>query len=206
MNIQVALDRMSIEESVQLVRNVQEQVDWIEVGTSLIKEYGMESVRAMKKAFPNKVVVADMKTNDNAVYECALCFDAGADVSTVMGTAPLITIEACIAEAKKRGGQIMIDLLNTSLEQQKQLSCYDAIFCRHISKDEQELGRTSQKVRSMPEFPQTAVAGGVSLENISEMIHLEPDVLIIGSAITKAVDPFKAALLFNQRISREESK
>ena len=54
MKIQLALDRFSIDEAIQITQSAQEYVDWIEVGTSLIKEYGKESIQKIKTAFPNK--------------------------------------------------------------------------------------------------------------------------------------------------------
>jgi 3-hexulose-6-phosphate synthase len=60
-------------------------------------------VKPIKKAFPDKIIVADMKTFDNAKYEFELCFQAGADVATVMGAAPLVTVEACMDAAIQFG-------------------------------------------------------------------------------------------------------
>ena len=40
---QLALDRFSIEEALQMARNCQEEADWIEIGTSLIKEFGIQA-------------------------------------------------------------------------------------------------------------------------------------------------------------------
>lgn len=206
MNIQLALDRMAIEEAIGMAAAAEEYVDWLEVGTSLIKEFGMDSVRAMKKAFPNKVIVADMKTNDNAQYECRLCFEAGADIATVMGTSPLVTIEACIAEAEKRGKQMMIDLLHTTPAQQEMLSRYNAILCLHTSKDEQELGTKQNSKTGLQAGLKRAVAGGITLESLPAYKKMNPLVFIIGSAITKAEDPARAAAAFKQQLNMEESK
>ncbi|WP_309088373.1 3-hexulose-6-phosphate synthase [Domibacillus sp.] len=206
MNIQLALDRMTIEEAIGMAAAAEEHADWLEVGTSLIKEFGMDSVRAMKKVFPNKVIVADMKTNDNAQYECQLCFEAGADIATVMGTAPLVTIEACIAEAEKRGKQMMIDLLHTTPAQQEMLSRYNAILCLHTSKDEQELGTKQNSETGLQAGLKIAVAGGITLESLPAYKKMNPLVFIIGSAITKAEDPARAAAAFKQRLNMEESK
>ncbi|MEM1505113.1 3-hexulose-6-phosphate synthase [Domibacillus sp. 8LH] len=206
MNIQLALDRMTIEEAIGMAAAAEEYVDWLEVGTSLIKEFGMDSVRAMKKAFPNKVIVADMKTNDNAQYECRLCFEAGADIATVMGTSPLVTIEACIAEAEKRGKQMMIDLLHTTPAQREILSRYNAILCLHTSKDEQELGTKQNSETGLQAGLKRAVAGGITLESLPVYKKMNPLVFIIGSAITKAEDPARAAAAFKQQLNMEESK
>uniref|UniRef100_UPI00046EB5CF orotidine 5'-phosphate decarboxylase / HUMPS family protein n=1 Tax=Paenibacillus zanthoxyli TaxID=369399 RepID=UPI00046EB5CF len=141
MKIQLALDRMSIEEAAAMVRRTEPYIDWIEVGTSLIKEFGMASVEALKREFPHKTIVADMKTFDNAKYEFELCYGAGADVATVMGAAPPVTVALCMDTARRMGKQVMIDLLHTSSEQQRELARHHgAIHCLHVSKDQQEGG------------------------------------------------------------------
>ena len=142
MIFQLALDRFSIEEALQMARNCQEEADWIEIGTSLIKEFGMESVLAFREAFPQKFLLADTKTIDNAIYEAKIAYEAGADAITVMGCGPAVTIDLVAEEARKRGKTYMIDLLNTKpAEQQKLRETFpDAVFCLHTSKDMQEHG------------------------------------------------------------------
>jgi 3-hexulose-6-phosphate synthase len=199
---------MSIEEAISIARKAEMYIDWIEVGTSLIKEFGMESVRAIKGAFPDKTIVADMKTFDNAVYEFERCFEAGADMATVMGAAPSVSIKACMEVAERYGKQVMIDLLNTSPQQLASLSDYEnAILCAHLSKDQQESGGEARL--HIPSFStknsKLAVAGGISLDTFSEISKMNPYVVIIGSAITKADDPEQAAAAFNQMKRRAES-
>ena len=74
MKIQLALDRLTIEEAIAIAEKAEQEIDWIEVGTSLIKEFGVKSIEEMKKRFPNKTIVADIKTFDNAKYEFEMCF------------------------------------------------------------------------------------------------------------------------------------
>ncbi|MCM3719014.1 3-hexulose-6-phosphate synthase [Fictibacillus phosphorivorans] len=201
MMIQLALDRLSIEEAINVTRKVEHHIDWIEVGTSLIKEFGMDSVRKMKSAFPDKTIVADIKTFDNAIYEFELCFKNGADVATVMGAAPKVSIEACRDVAKRYNKQVMIDLLNTTDEQFAYLSEYeDLVLCAHISKDEQEHGGKTGWTLPLTsnENVMWAVAGGISPDSFSEIMKLNPHVVIIGSGITKAEDPEKAAKFFSE--------
>jgi len=200
MKIQLALDRMSIPEAVAMARLVQPFIDWIEVGTSLIKEYGMDSVAAMKREFPEKAILADMKTFDNARYEFEMCFQAGADIATVMGAASPVTVQLCMDTAEKFGKQVMIDLLNTSQEQQTGLARYkSALHCLHVSKDEQErlghkqTGREQDDGAAGREGLQLAIAGGITLETLPGLLPLRPAVIIVGSNITKASDPAGAA-------------
>ncbi|WP_445489057.1 3-hexulose-6-phosphate synthase [Niallia sp. 03133] len=205
MKIQLALDRLSINEAISITKLVESEIDWIEVGTSLIKEFGMQSVKEIKAAFPNKIIVADTKTMDNGKYELEMSFQAGADIVTVMGSAPLITIKTCLEIAKKHQKKIMIDLLNTSEEQVNSLLPFtEAIFCEHISKDEQELSgkykaQTKSRLKKQA-VVEVAAAGGITLEAIHQLIEENLDVAIIGSAITKAKDPAVAAHAFKQTV------
>lgn len=213
MKIQLALDRMSIPEAVTMARLVHPYIDWIEIGTSLIKEYGMVSVETMKREFPEKVIVADMKTFDNAKYEFELCFKAGADVATVMGAASPVTIQLCMDTAERFGGQTMIDLLNTSPEQQYELAQYkSAIHCLHVSKDEQEHhghkhsgGEQGHTIMNSGRL-QLAIAGGITQETLPGLLQLKPSVIIVGSAITKDSDPALAAHNIKQWIEEQKER
>lgn len=204
MKLQLALDRMDLHQAIGLTRKAEEHVDWIEVGTSLIKEFGVQSIRELKQAFFDKIIVADMKTIDNAKYELQLCFDAGADVVTVMGVAPIVTIETCMEEAAKRNKTVMIDLLNAGREQIDQLVKYsEAVFCHHISKDQQEVHENQKTTyRYVPgsDHLQFAVAGGISIESLALVKDVKPSVVIVGSAIAKAPDPKEAAKRIKETI------
>ena len=203
MKIQLALDRLSIEEAIRIAREAEKSIELIEAGTSLIKEFGIKSVSKLREAFPDKTIVGDMKTIDNAVYEFDLCFKAGGDIATVMGVSPLPTIEACLNIATKNGKKAMIDLLNTTAEQRAALFQYkEAIFCDHVSKDEQELAGKKKKIfaESFDSSLQWAVAGGITIDSIHKIAEPRPDILIIGSAITKSGDPKKAAADFKKII------
>lgn len=198
MNIQLALDRLTIDEAILNANKVKKYVDWIEVGTSLIKEFGINSVKEIRKAFPEKIILADVKTFDNAKYEFKMCFEAGADVATVMGTAPKVSIDICMEVARESGRKVMIDLLNTSDEKIKELSVYeDAIFCLHISKDLQEVIGEKQEVSKIKvPKPLTkikdlkiAIAGGITSEFLENLKDIHPYVVIVGSAITKSTNP-----------------
>lgn len=202
MNIQLALDRFTIEEAISIAEKVKSYVNWIEVGTSLIKEFGVESIIKIRKAFPEKTILADIKTFDNAKYEFEMCFKAGADIATVMGAAPKVSIDTCIEVADKYNKAVMIDLLNTSYGQVEALLKHkDAIFCSHVSKDQQESAGEKQnlsKLNSIQELliksnVKIALAGGIDIDSLKGLNNINPYVVIVGSAITKAKNPELAA-------------
>jgi 3-hexulose-6-phosphate synthase len=136
-------------------------------------------------------------------------FEAGADVATVMGVAPPVTIETCMDVARRHGKTVMIDLLNASEDQVRELLKYDeAVFCVHVSKDEQEEGvrPLREKCAAVP-VPSVkwAAAGGItlhSLEKLSKSFH--PSVVIVGTAITKAENPKEAARQLKLAIGKGE--
>jgi 3-hexulose-6-phosphate synthase len=202
-HIQLALDRLTIEQAIAVAKRVSAYIDWIEVGTSLIKEFGMESVKAIRQAFPDHMIVADTKTFDNAIYEFEMCYAAGADIVTVMGAAPRLTVEASMNVAVKRGKLAMIDLLHTTEEQVKWLSAYsEAVFCLHVSKDEQEMRGGAQGANTVPESllqgtkRKLAFAGGITADSLVKLMSFEPYAAIVGSAITQAKNPVLAARAF----------
>ncbi|GAC1349333.1 MAG: orotidine 5'-phosphate decarboxylase [Ktedonobacteraceae bacterium] len=203
MQLQVALDRLSLDDALRLAASVQQYADWIEVGTSLIKEFGMESVRRMRQTLFQARIIADIKTNDNARYEFELCYAAGADAATVMGAMPDETIATCVSIARQQGKQVMIDLLATSAERQRELLKYrEAILGVHVSKDVQESGtkRTTSMVSRIPDWAaerKVAIAGGIGLDDIPALgVRLPTLTVIVGAAITGAADPAAAARTF----------
>ncbi len=79
MKLQLALDDITLEDALSLVRTVRDYIDIIEIGTPFVIEYGMEAVRVMKKEFPEKEILADLKIMDAGDYEAEEALKAGAD-------------------------------------------------------------------------------------------------------------------------------
>ncbi|MCG2738486.1 MAG: orotidine 5'-phosphate decarboxylase, partial [Candidatus Methanoperedenaceae archaeon] len=87
-------------------------VDWIEAGTPLIKSEGMNAVRQLKAAFPDRVILADMKTIDTGAIEIEMAAKAGADIVILLGSADDSTIKDAIRAARKYGVKLMADLIS----------------------------------------------------------------------------------------------
>src|SRR5213594_1750100 len=61
--LQVALDHMHLKRALLAAKEaVDGGADWLEAGTPLVKSEGIEVVRQLKKSFPGKTIVADLKT------------------------------------------------------------------------------------------------------------------------------------------------
>lgn len=103
MKLQLALDTLSLEESISLVKEVEQYIDIIEIGTPFLLEEGMNAVRIMKKEFPSLEILADTKIMDAGELEADLAFKAGADYITVLGVTDSLTIIACVECAARYG-------------------------------------------------------------------------------------------------------
>src|SRR5881392_3470089 len=100
--LQVALDHMHRKRALLAAKEaVEGGADWLEAGTPLIKSEGMEVVRELKKSFPGKTIVADLKTMDTGAFETEIAAKAGADVITVMGVTDDATI---LGRSRRRAG------------------------------------------------------------------------------------------------------
>src|SRR5207247_296676 len=88
--------------------------DWLEAGTPLVKSEGIEVVRQLKKSFPGKTIVADLKTMDTGAFEVEIAAKAGADVITVMGVTDDATILEAVRAARRYGSKIMVDLMRVA--------------------------------------------------------------------------------------------
>lgn len=197
MKIQLALDRFDISTAINIAEQCKNEADILEIGTSLLKEFGVESIRAFRKVFPQKTLLADMKTIDNACYEAKIAFMSGADIITVMGCGPVVTINLIAEAARAQKKMYMIDLLGTDDIRQEYLKAKfrDAIFCLHMSKDTQEQSNSAFDFgKVLWDGRLTAAAGGIDKNTIQAVSSvLKPDIFIIGSAISGAAEPQEAA-------------
>ncbi|MGG3564626.1 3-hexulose-6-phosphate synthase [Neobacillus rhizosphaerae] len=207
MNLQLALDRLTRDECFQLLQETEAFVDWIEIGTGVIKEYGMAIIREIKETYPYKVVVADMKTCDAGMHEAIQAFEAGADITTVMAFSADKTILDTLEVAKTYNKRIMIDLLGVTnrnrLVELQQLGV--DLVSLHFGKDMQAEGEMGAEQLALTHgFDQfdVAVAGGINVDSLPAVLQIQPDTIIVGSAITKAEIPAEAAAVMKGLVSR----
>ncbi|HRU12130.1 MAG TPA: orotidine 5'-phosphate decarboxylase, partial [Methanomassiliicoccales archaeon] len=111
--LQVALDLMHLKRALEIAReSLEGGADWIEAGTPLIKSEGAECLRALKREFPGRTLVADMKTMDVGAFEVEIAAKAGADIVTVLGLSDDGTISESVLTARQYGAAVMLDLIN----------------------------------------------------------------------------------------------
>lgn len=207
--IQLALDRLTLEQCIYITNEVSPFVDNIEIGTGVIKEYGMESVRLIRKRFLDKVIVADMKTCDAGRFEAIQAFESGADITTVMGYAEDSTIKEMLSVAKDYKCKLMVDLLGiTEVKRIQELYNLGVrMFNIHIGIDlQKEKEWSAEDFLLLEDFEdiEVVVSGGITKEVVPLLLKQSPHVLIVGSSITSNQDPKRVARELKLEVTKYE--
>jgi 3-hexulose-6-phosphate synthase/6-phospho-3-hexuloisomerase len=198
--VQVALDVVDIGQAIRIGKLAAKGgVEWIEAGTPLIKAAGLEAVRRLKRAFPKRTMVADMKIMDTGALEVELAAEAGADVVSVLGAAADVTISEAVAAARKHGVKVLVDLIAVAdprarAEEVEELGA--DYICVHVGIDQQKLGIDPlEQLRSVSRSVKVpiAVAGGITAETAPELVRHGASIIIVGGAITRSKDVTRVA-------------
>ncbi|MBW3111601.1 3-hexulose-6-phosphate synthase [Bacillus sp. MCCB 382] len=195
MKLQLALDLVDIPGAIELVKEVEEYIDVVEIGTPVVINEGLKAVKEVKVAFPNLTVLADLKIMDAAGYEVSQASAAGADIITILGTAEDESIKGAVEEARKQGKHILVDMIAVKdvAARAKELDELGADYiCVHTGYDLQAVGKNSfedlHTIKSVVKNAKTAIAGGIKLETLPEVIKEQPDLIIVGGGITGKED------------------
>jgi 3-hexulose-6-phosphate synthase/6-phospho-3-hexuloisomerase len=199
--LQVALDLMHLQRALDIAAEaVAGGADWIEAGTPLIKSEGVQVLRELKKAFPGRTIVADMKTMDVGGFEVEIAAKAGADLVTVLGLADDGTLSEAVLTARQYGARVMVDLIGVHdkvIRARRAEELGASYVCLHVGIDEQMKGDGTplDAVREVAEAVTIpiAVAGGITSESAPGLVAAGATVVIVGGNIIKAKDVRSAA-------------
>ena len=204
--LQLALDG-DLRSALDMLSAVHPFVDIIEVGTPLVFRAGMAAVRRIRELYPQLTLVADLKIMDAGRAEADIAFCAGADVVTVMALAADATIAGALESARSYNKRAMADMMQVADTRSRALELVELgcdLLCLHTAHDQQAaLGSPFAQLADLRDaLPSTglAIAGGVKLPALSQILPLKPQVIIVGSAITAAADPRESAMQFHERI------
>ncbi len=198
--VQVALDFVDLPRALQVAREaVAGGVDWVEAGTPLIKAEGLGAVRALKAEFPDRTVVADMKTMDAGRTEVEYAAKAGAGVVGVLGAASDSTIRECAEAARNYGCRLIVDMIEVAdpVARARRAQELGADYVGiHTAIDRQMRGEapfeTLRAVAAAVDIP-VSVAGGVNSETAAAAVEAGAGIVVVGGAIIKSADAAAAA-------------
>jgi bifunctional enzyme Fae/Hps len=203
--LQIALDIPSLERVKRIISELPESDRIIlEVGTPLLKKYGVNVIRDLRKVAKDMFIVADLKTLDVGKVEVDLAFEETADAVVVAGLATSETIDKFIKEAKRLGIYAIMDLMNvedpiSKLQSLKQLP---DVAILHRAIDAEKTGKTrwdlikEMRVTFKDKKLLIAVAGGITPETAPEALTNGADVIIVGRYITQSKDVERAVREF----------
>ena len=208
MKLQIALDTLTLDECIDLLEQTKDFVDIAEVGTPFIIESGMEPIRVLKKMFPEIEILADAKIMDAGEFEADTCFRAGADIVTVLGVSHNETIEGVVKSARKFGKKVMVDMIAVS-EMASRTIELDAMgvdyICVHTAFDVQATGQNPlaelKIVNEVISNAKSAVAGGVKLATIEDIVEEKSEIVVVGGAISNADDRKEMARLIKEKMN-----
>lgn len=200
MQLQAAIDLTSIDAAIELMEKIHPYVDIIEIGSFLGLIEGFSALTKMKKAFPDKLVLADAKIVDGGYDISSAAFDAGADIVTTIGMTNNETCAGLVRAAHERGKLAMADTIGVVnlAERVQELdamgfdyilvhTAHDMLNC--ISAPIEALKVIKANVR----HAKAGISGGISPEQMPEIVAARPDWVVVGSALYNAKDPVAVA-------------
>ncbi len=201
MELLMALDFITLAGAKAVLEEVGDSIDIVEIGTPFVVKEGIKAVEEIREAFPSLKIMADLKIMDAGEYETKMAFEAGADIVTVLGVADNATVTAAVEQGRKFNRSIMIDMISVG-DVAKRAAEIDKLgadyICVHTAFDIQSTGKNPldelQIVKSVVKNARTAVAGGIKLSTIGDVVRERPAIIIVGGGITGRPDRRKTAL------------
>ena len=209
--LQFALDFITLPPAIAVASKTAPHVDIFEIGTPLCKAAGLQAISAVREVCPNNLILADFKTPDVGWLEAKMAFDAGADLMTVIGGAPMATVESALKTANEYGKEILMELTGVRdiiarAKEWRQVGVGWMVY--HRGWDEEASNRQwSQNdldtVKRLIDMGfKVTVTGGITLESLPFFQSIPVTAIITGRAIHAAKDPVSSAMEIRSTIAR----
>lgn len=206
--LQLACDMIMIDDLLKIMPEMIKYVDIFEMGTPFCLRYGISAATKLHKAYPEAILLADIKIFDGGAPEAMMYCDEGAKYVTVMSRTNDLTIKACIDACHAHGAKCIVDMMceNDFEKRVPELEALGAdILAVHVAYDDYTAtGMTPLKsleaLSKVVKTAKTAVAGGIMLENVKDYLAFDPEIIIVGGGILGAEDPIGMARKFAEAI------
>lgn len=207
MLLQIAIDKP---EHLALLPRVKDLADIVEIGTPVLKRFGLSAIATARELCPGVPVLADTKTVDGGQLEADMVFGAGAALMTVLSVASRATHEAVAKRADAFGATVVVDTITESgkpvlLPPDATFPPSFAYVAVHSPTDARLAGDNSRShidaVRNMRARGfRVSLAGGIGPGTLDAAVSVRPEILVVGSAITEAANPHEVAAWIRQRL------
>ncbi len=150
----------------------------------------MDAVRRLKAAFPDNVILADMKTVDTGAMEIEMAAKAGADIIILLGSADNSTIEEAVRAARKYGVKLMADLISAGDPAKRAAELADLgidYINVHVGIDQQMMGEDPVRIlKKLKLKVPVAVAGGLDAGSAARAVLSGANIIIVGGNIVRS--------------------
>ena len=206
--LQLVIDHGKRHEVIRMVDDMADHVDVIEIGYPQLVTFGLDLVKEIRKAHPDLELCVDAKVFHGGSGVTRRCFEAGATSISVLGAAPDPVIRQMVRHARDYGGQIICDMdgfkrpARRTAEVDALGVSYVSISSGYLMEHEYELHKKqhgsifqlrpldlAKAVKRNLIHAQLAIGTGVSMENIGEIMKLDPGLVLVGRAIFQGDDP-----------------
>jgi 3-hexulose-6-phosphate synthase len=203
----VAIDKA---ESLGVIAQVRGIADIIEIGTPLLKRFGIGAIATARELCPDTPVLADTKTVDAGDLEAEMVLGAGARLMTVLSSTSRATHAAVDRVATRYRAFVVVDTITESGK--AELLTAGATFPDsfayvgvHSPTDMRVAGdRSSAHIDAVRDIRRrgfrVALAGGLGPRTLAAVLEAEPEIVIVGGAITGADDPRGVATWIKERL------
>jgi 3-hexulose-6-phosphate synthase len=201
--LQLAMDTLDGDEAMKLAASVAPYADILEAGTPLIKSVGINIVRKLRAAHPDKLILADLKSSDVGAYEANMAFTAGADIVTTQGITTFATIAEVQREADKWNRHAEVDMTGVKdpvarAKEVKAAGVSLVLYHRSIDEELTEGALWDEKavstVREMCNLGlDVAIAGGIHYDILPLLRGVPIYGIVIGRGITAQPNPAQTA-------------
>lgn len=220
MKLQLTIDHGKDFEVLDLVDQLADVVDIVEIGYPQIITFGLGMVEEIRANHPDLCICVDAKVFHGGTGVTRRCFEAGANIVTVLSGAPDPVIAKMVEKAHFYGGEIMCDMASTPRVVGKRSAEVDQLgvdyvmvptgFGLEYDYDLETARRRpffqpkvrpldlARVVRRNIRHAKLALHTGINESNIREVLDLEPAVILIGRAILDTPDRVVAAQRFQR--------
>lgn len=211
--LQVALDVHTADEAVTITEKIISSIDVVEVGTILCIAEGLSAVAKLRTAFPQHVILADIKMADAGATLAKMCAEHGADWVTVICCAPIATIEKAlqtIKDLRAEKGDVQIELYGNWTWNEattwKSAGVQQVVY--HRGRDAAAAGQTwteadVSKIKKLCDMGfDVSVTGGIEPADVHLFQGLAIKAFIAGRSLTTSSKPLHAAQLLRAEIDK----
>lgn len=215
MKLQLTIDHGKDFEVLRLVDTLANEVDIVEIGFPMLITFGLGIVKQIREKHPDLCIFVDAKIFHGGTGVTERCFEAGANIVSVLSAAPDPVITKMVEKAKGFGGQVACDLSCPPQHTGRRTAEVDELGVDYIivpsgylpSHDyDLESHRISwlppAKVKPLDiavmakrnmRHAKLGIGTGINESNIRDVVALGPELVLVGRGILDAKDRALAA-------------